>query len=87
MEPGGRLRGPRLRCAAMRFQVLPGFRDFFPEDLAIRRTIEAAWHGAARTAGFEEFDGPVLESYPVPGSAGTVVIDSVGTGLANRIPR
>ena len=33
------------------------------------------------------FDGPVLESYPVQGSAGTVVIDSVGTGLANRIPR
>ena len=62
MEPGGRLRGPRLRCAAMRFQVLPGFRDFFPEDLAIRRAIEAAWHGAARAAGFEEFDGPVLES-------------------------
>jgi histidyl-tRNA synthetase len=46
----------------MRFQALPGFRDFFPEDLAIRRTIEAAWHGAARAAGFEEFDGPVLES-------------------------
>ena len=46
----------------MRFQVLPGFRDFFPEDLAIRRWIESAWHGAARAAGFQEFDGPVLES-------------------------
>ncbi len=62
MKPGGRLRGPRLRCRTMRFQVLPGFRDFFPEDLAIRRTIESAWHGASRAAGFEEFDGPVLES-------------------------
>ena len=46
----------------MRFQVLPGFRDFFPEDLAIRRWIESAWHGASRDAGFQEFDGPVLEA-------------------------
>ena len=46
----------------MRFQVLPGFRDFFPEDLAIRRWIESAWHGASRAAGFQEFDGPVLEA-------------------------
>ena len=30
--------------APMRFQVLPGFRDFFPEDLAVRRWIESAWH-------------------------------------------
>jgi len=46
----------------MRFQVLPGFRDFFPEDLAVRRWIESAWHGASRAAGFQEFDGPVLEA-------------------------
>jgi histidyl-tRNA synthetase len=46
----------------VRFQVLPGFRDFFPEDLAVRRWIESAWHGASRAAGFEEFDGPVLEA-------------------------
>jgi histidyl-tRNA synthetase len=46
----------------MRFQVLPGFRDFFPEDLAVRRWIESAWHAASRAAGFQEFDGPVLEA-------------------------
>src|SRR5512134_2696078 len=46
----------------MRFQVLPGFRDFFPEELAVRRWIESAWHGASRAAGFQEFDGPVLEA-------------------------
>jgi histidyl-tRNA synthetase len=46
----------------MRFQALPGFRDFFPEDLAVRRWIESAWHRASRNAGFEEIDGPVLES-------------------------
>jgi histidyl-tRNA synthetase len=41
---------------------LPGFRDFFPEDLARRRFIESAWHRASRAAGFQEIDGPVLES-------------------------
>jgi histidyl-tRNA synthetase len=45
----------------MRFQTLPGFRDFFPEDLAVRRWIESAWHRASRAAGFAEIDGPVLE--------------------------
>jgi histidyl-tRNA synthetase len=46
----------------MRFQALPGFRDFFPEDLAVRRWIESAWHRASKNAGFEEIDGPVLEA-------------------------
>ncbi len=45
----------------MKFQTLPGFRDFFPEAMARRRAIEAAWHAAARAAGFVEFEGPVLE--------------------------
>jgi histidyl-tRNA synthetase len=45
----------------MRFQGLPGFRDFYPEDLARRRFIESAWHRASRAAGFQEIDGPVLE--------------------------
>jgi histidyl-tRNA synthetase len=46
----------------VRFQVLPGFRDFFPEELALRRWVESAWHQASRAAGFQEIDGPVLES-------------------------
>jgi histidyl-tRNA synthetase len=46
----------------LRFQALPGFRDFYPEDLARRRFIESAWHRASRSAGFQEIDGPVLES-------------------------
>ena len=46
----------------MRFKALTGFRDFYPEQMAVRRTIEAAWHRASRNAGFQEFDGPVLES-------------------------
>ncbi len=46
----------------MRFRALPGFRDFYPEEMATRRWIERAWHDASRAAGFEEIDGPVLES-------------------------
>ena len=46
----------------MGFKALTGFRDFYPEKMAVRRAIELAWHQASRRAGFQEFDGPVLES-------------------------
>ncbi len=46
----------------MAFQALPGFRDFYPEEMALRRHVENAWHAAAKAAGFEEVDGPPLES-------------------------
>ncbi|MHC4135281.1 MAG: ATP phosphoribosyltransferase regulatory subunit, partial [Planctomycetota bacterium] len=46
----------------MEFQALPGFRDFYPEEMALRRHVERAWHAAAGAAGFEEIDGPPLES-------------------------
>jgi len=45
----------------MAFRALPGFRDFYPEQMALRRHIEQAWHAAARGAGFQEIDGPPLE--------------------------
>ena len=41
---------------------LPGFRDFYPRELAYRSHIFAAWREAARRFGFEEYDGPPLES-------------------------
>ncbi|MGH9461366.1 MAG: histidine--tRNA ligase [Vicinamibacteria bacterium] len=40
---------------------LQGFRDFFPEDLAIRNYIFDIWRRTARSYGFSEFDGPPLE--------------------------
>jgi histidyl-tRNA synthetase len=46
----------------MRFQPLPGFRDFYPEEMAVRRAIEEAWHRASLRAGFQEWSGPPLES-------------------------
>jgi histidyl-tRNA synthetase len=43
------------------FQALPGFRDFYPDDLAIRTHIMSAWREVARRYGFQEYDGPPLE--------------------------
>ncbi len=45
----------------MQTQSLPGFRDFYPEDLAFREHLFATWRRVARSYGFEEFDGPPLE--------------------------
>jgi histidyl-tRNA synthetase len=42
-------------------QLLPGFRDFFPEDCARRNYILSTWRDVARRYGFVEYDGPVLE--------------------------
>lgn len=43
------------------FQTLPGFREFYPEDLARRNHIFRLWRGAANAFGFAEYDAPVLE--------------------------
>src|SRR6266705_3005867 len=45
----------------MQGQALPGFRDFYPEQLALRAHIFATWRSVARRYGFEEYDGPPLE--------------------------
>ena len=40
---------------------LPGFRDFYPEELAQRAHVMAAWRRVARRYAFQEYDGPPLE--------------------------
>jgi histidyl-tRNA synthetase len=40
---------------------LPGFRDFFPEEFALRAHIFRVWREVAARYGFEEYDGPPLE--------------------------
>ena len=45
----------------MQGQALPGFRDFYPEELAFRNSIFATWREVARRYGFQEYDGPPLE--------------------------
>lgn len=46
----------------MAVTALPGFRDVFPDALARRRRIFAAWRDVAARYGFEEYDGPPLEA-------------------------
>jgi histidyl-tRNA synthetase len=41
---------------------LPGFRDFYPADLALRAHIFRTWRTVASRYGFVEYDGPPLES-------------------------
>lgn len=43
-------------------QLLPGFRDFFPDECARRNYILATWREVARRYGFVEYDGPMLET-------------------------
>jgi histidyl-tRNA synthetase len=42
-------------------RALPGFRDFYPDDTALRNHIFAVWRAVAARYGFEEYDGPPLE--------------------------
>jgi histidyl-tRNA synthetase len=44
------------------YASLPGFRDFYPPDLTIRSHLISAWREASRRFGYEEYDGPPLES-------------------------
>lgn len=42
-------------------QCLPGFREFFPDVCAQRNYLFMHWRDVARTYGFVEYEGPVLE--------------------------
>ncbi len=42
-------------------QILPGFRDFYPADVAKRNYIFSTFRRVARSYGFLEVDGPFLE--------------------------
>lgn len=48
---------PRARS----FTRLPGFRDFAPDDFALRTHIFDIWRRVARGYGFAQYDGPPLE--------------------------
>jgi histidyl-tRNA synthetase len=43
-------------------RALPGFRDFYPEQLAERAYIMSVWRQVMRRYAFLEYDGPPLES-------------------------
>ncbi|MEM9016219.1 MAG: histidine--tRNA ligase [Verrucomicrobiota bacterium] len=46
---------------AKSFQTLPGFRDFYPEQCAVRNYVFEAWRRVAHRYGFVEYEGPILE--------------------------
>ncbi len=48
--------------ADKRFQSLPGFRDFTPQDCAVRNYLYSIWRGVASRYGFCEYEAPILES-------------------------
>ena len=41
--------------------ALPGMRDYYPEQMRVRRWIEDRWRDTALRFGFEEYDAPVIE--------------------------
>src|SRR5207244_3934181 len=41
--------------------ALPGFRDFYPEQMATRNYLMSVWRDVARKYGFIEYEGPPLE--------------------------
>ena len=45
----------------MQPKALPGFRDFYPAELALRAHVFGTWRSVAARYGFEEYDGPPLE--------------------------
>ncbi len=44
------------------FQAPKGTRDFYPQEMAVRRHIEDAWRRVSVRHGFLEVDGPTFES-------------------------
>jgi histidyl-tRNA synthetase len=45
----------------MTLEALPGFREFYPSELAERNFIIGTWRDVARRYAFVEYDGPPLE--------------------------
>ena len=44
-----------------KFQSLPGFRDLYPEDCAVRNYVFDHWRAVAHRYNFHEYEGPLLE--------------------------
>lgn len=59
---------------------LPGFRDFYPEECAVRGYVVERWRSVARRYGFVEYDGPTLESadlYRKKNEEGAEILDQL----------
>lgn len=64
----------------MTLSSLPGFRDFYPEDFALRDHIVSGWREVARRYGFVEYDGPPLEPLELyTDKSGPEIVDQLYT--------
>jgi len=71
----------------MQGQALPGFRDFYPDDLALRSHIFATWRRVAARYGFEEYDGPPLEPLDLyTQKSGDEIVGNAMQGMADPDP-
>jgi len=57
---------------------LPGFRDFYPIEMARRNQIFRAWREVAGRYGFEEYDGPPLEGL-------ALFVEKSGAEIVNQL--
>jgi histidyl-tRNA synthetase len=64
----------------MQLNALPGFRDFFPEEFALRAHIFDAMRRVSQRYGFEEYDGPPLEPLDLyTGKSGDEIVGQLYT--------
>lgn len=54
--------GKKEKAEPMDLSPPRGTRDFYPEDMALRKWLFGEWHKVAGLHGFEEYDSPVLET-------------------------
>ena len=47
--------------ASRKLQAPKGTRDFYPQDMAVRRYIESVWRKVSINHGFDEVEGPMFE--------------------------
>jgi len=57
-------------------QPQKGFRDFLPKDMKVQNYIFNTWRQVCLSYGYEEYNGPILESSAIYNKSG----DEVGTG-------
>src|SRR5688572_5953795 len=50
-----------MAIASRKFQSPKGTRDFYPQDMAVRRYIEDVWRKVSINHGFDEVEGPTFE--------------------------
>lgn len=51
-----------MRQNKIKFQLTKGFRDFYPEEMAVRQWLFEKMRQVSRLYGYQEYEGPTLES-------------------------